>query len=99
MAEEQAVVTDAEAEHDVQLAPGPVEQLGLRDRVAHGLVLTRSDLLIVAQPQLLLGHSAVLARDRRHLESVRLEDAAERAGEIHHADAGRDADLRDRKST
>ena len=93
VAEEQAVVPDAEPHQHGELAAVPVEQLGLRDRVAHRLEAAGTELLAVGETHLLLGDLAVLAGDGDDFEAVALEDAAQHVGVPDEADAAGDAEL------
>ncbi len=87
MADEQAVVPDAQADDDIELAAGAIEQFRLRHRVAHRLEISRPDLLFLLQADVLFRHAAVLARHRSHLQAVTLQNGAEHPGEIDEADA------------
>ncbi len=89
--EKQAVMPDAEAEHDIKLAAGTLEQFGLAYRVADRLKITGTDFLLVLDAEFFLWDAAVLACDRSDLEPVTLEDAAQDLGVIDKTNAGRDA--------
>jgi len=90
--EEQAVVADAQAEHDIEFAAVLVQELGLAHRVAQRFELPRPDLLAVGDAEILLGDAAGLACGGHHLEAVALEYAAQHVGVVDEADAIGDAD-------
>ena len=55
MFEEQAVMAEAKADDDVELAAVPVQHFRLSDRVAHWLERARLDLFMIGKADLFLG--------------------------------------------
>ena len=90
--EEQAVVPDAQAEHDVEFATVRSEQLGLGDGVAQRLELARPDLFVIGDPEFLLRDAAVLACHRDDFEAVAFENAAQDQRWVAEAESIRETD-------
>ena len=92
--QEQRIVTDAQADDDIEVAAVRGERFRLHDRVAHGLVAAAAvELFLVRHADLGLVHRADLAADGKVIDAACLEDAGEDRGLAHQTDAGGDADF------
>ena len=65
---------------------------GLQNRVAHGLILFRIELLVRVQAEVRLGNPPRLADRRNHLEPAGSKNALHRLGFLAQTDAERQAE-------
>ena len=94
MAQKQGIMSDAQTNHDVEIAAVRGKRLGLHDRVAHGLVSAAAvELFLVRHADLGLVLCTDLAADREIFDALCLENTGEDGSLSHQTDAGRDADL------
>ena len=92
--QEQRIVTDAQADDDIEVAAVRGERFRLHDRVAHGLVAAAAvELFLVRHADLGLVLCTDLAADREIFDALCLENTGEDGSLSHQTDAGRDADL------
>ena len=94
MAQKQGIMSDAQTNHDVEIAAVRGKRLGLHDRVAHGLVSAAAvELFLVRHADLGLVLCTDLAADCEIFDAFCLENTDEDGSLSHQTDAGRDADL------
>ena len=76
MPEEQAVMADAKAQNDIQLAARLVQQMSLGNRVAERLVTARSNFFMIFQTDFFLGNAMMFASGRGHFKAMTFENLA-----------------------
>ena len=76
MLEEQAVMADAKAQNDIELAARFVQQISLGNRVSERLVAARPNFLVIFQSDLFFGNAMVFATSRGHVKAMTFENLA-----------------------
>ena len=94
VAQKQGIMSDAQTNHDVEIAAVRGKRLGLHDRVAHGFVSAAAvELFLVRHADLGLVLCTDLAAERELFVAFCLQTTVESGRLSHPTDTGRDADL------